>query len=494
MSVLLLVAVLLLAPACGGSESQSAEGVAGVGGAPRQDVPAETSVTFAPTSTAEDQLTPSWRGDFNAMTERRLIRVATTFSRTNYFLDAGQPRGAGYEGLMEFEKSINRQLGSGKLEVEILMIPMRRDRLFSALVEGYADLAAANLTVTPERLELVDFSDPVYQGVSEVIVTGPGSPQLGALTDLAGREVHVRRSSSFFNSLTRLSDELVAAGGKPIKIRAADEILETEDLLELVASGNLPLTVADSHIATFWAEVLDGLVVREDLALVEGQSIAWAFRKNSPELAEVVNSFVAQHKKGTLFGNVILKRYLQQNDWVRNPLSEKQIELFARYRGYFQKYAEEYGVDWVLSAAQGFQESGFDQNAKSRAGAVGIMQIKPSTAADKNVGIPDITSAENNIHAGIKYLAFIRDRYFTEGPDPWNQQLLALAAYNAGPARIRQFRQQAVEKGLDPDVWFREVEQVASRETVTYVSNIAKYYVTYTEQLRRNEALEQARP
>jgi membrane-bound lytic murein transglycosylase MltF len=229
------------------------------------------------------------------------------------------------------------------------------------------------------------------------------------------------------------------------------------------------------------------------VALVEDQSIAWAFRKESPQLAEVVNAFVAKHKKGTLFGNVILKRYLQQNDWVRNPLSEKEKQLFYRYRGYFQKYAEEYGVDWVLSAAQAFQESRFNQSARSRAGAVGIMQIKPTTAADKNVGIPDITSAENNIHAGIKYLAFIRNRYFVEGPDSRNQLLFALAAYNAGPARVRSFRKQAAENGFDPNVWFREVEQVAGRETVTYVGNIIKYYVTYTELLRRNAALEKAR-
>lgn len=434
-----------------------------------------------------------WTGDFDGMVERRLVRVATAFSRTNYFLDAGQPRGVTYEGLKEFEKFINTRLGRGRLQVFVLIIPMRRDQLLPALLEGRVDMVAGNLTITAERQERVDFSDPVATGVSEVLVTGPASPSLSRLEDLAGETLYVRESSSFHGSLERLNDRLDEAGLPAIRIRAADEVLETEDLLELVAAGSLPMTVADSHIARFWADILEGLKVREDLALAEGRSLGWAFRKGSPGLAEIVNAFVAGHKKGTLFGNVILKRYLQRNDWVRNPLSEREIAKFERYRGYFEKYGAQYDVDWVLSAAQGFQESGFDQNAKSRAGAVGIMQLKPSTAADRNVGIPDITSGENNIHAGIKYLAFIRDRYFSEVPDPRDRLMFALAAYNAGPARVRSFRAKAGEKGLDPDVWFQHVEQLAAHETVTYVSNIIKYYVAYTEQLRREAALDAVR-
>ena len=137
-----------------------------------------------------------------------------------------------------------------------------------------------------------------------------------------------------------------------------------------------------------------------------------------------------------------------------------------------------------MVAAQGYQESGLDQSARSGAGAIGIMQLLPSTAADPNVGIPDIEEIDNNIHAGTKYLRFVRDRYFDDpAVDDFNATLLTFAAYNAGPARVRQLRAEAAEVGLDPNIWFDNVEVIAAkrigRETVQYVSNITKYYVAY---------------
>ncbi len=430
-------------------------------------------------------------GDFGTMVEERVIRVVTTFSRTGYFLDAGTPRGATYEGLMELEKFVNNRLGTGRLEVHVFVVPVARDQLLPALLEGRADIAAANLTVTPDRLEQVAFSSTVLDDVSEVIVTGPASPQLDRIEDLAGQDVYVRRSSSYYESLVRLSDELRRQGFGAIRIREVDELLETEDVMELVGAGALSMTVADSHLAGFWRDILDGVEIRADLAVATGRSIAWALRKDSPRLAEEVNAFIQGHRQGTLFGNIMLQRYLGENERVRNPLAGPELEKLRRYRGYFEEYASRYRLDWLLVAAQAYQESRFDHGLTSSAGAVGIMQIKPSTAADENVGIADISSVEDNIHAGVKYFRFIRDRYFKDsGPDDLNQDLFALAAYNAGPARVARFRQQAREKGLDPDVWFRHVEQMAHRETAVYVSNIFKYWVSYREYLRRTEAVE----
>ena len=168
---------------------------------------------------------------------------------------------------------------------------------------------------------------------------------------------------------------------------------------------------------------------------------------------------------------------------------EETIDLFKRYAG-------DYGFDHLMVAAQGYQESGPDQNAKSGAGAVGIMQLLPTTAADKNVGIPDISDAESNIHAGVKYLNFIRNRYFNDPEiDRFNQTLFALAAYNAGPARVARLRTKAEQQGYDPNIWFDNVEIFAARdigrETVQYVANILKYYVGYRlsiqQQLKRSE-------
>ena len=425
-----------------------------------------------------------WAGDLDGMGERGSIRALVTYSKTFYFLDGGTQRGATYEGLLEFEKYLNQQLGRRTLKVHVLIIPVHRDELLPALAQGLGDIAAANLTITPERQRLVDFSTPVASGVREVVVTGPSSKTLASVDDLAGRSVHVRRSSSYWESLERLNGEFQDRGLEPIELVPAEEFLEDEDLLEMVNAGLLPLAVVDSHKANFWAEVFDDIVVHDDLTIREGAAIGWAFRKDSPQLAETVNGFVRSHKQGTLFGNVILKRYLQDNPWVRNSLAKNDRDRFEGVIHLFEEYGGRYDIDHLMLAALAYQESGLDQSKRSRQGAVGVMQMLPSTAADPNVGIADIEQLENNIHAGTKYLRFLHDRYFAdEAMDEFDRLMFTFASYNAGPARVRRLRAEAIEMGLDPNVWFGNVEVVAARrigrETVQYVSNIAKYYVAY---------------
>jgi membrane-bound lytic murein transglycosylase MltF len=149
----------------------------------------------------------------------------------------------------------------------------------------------------------------------------------------------------------------------------------------------------------------------------------------------------------------------------------------------FKKYGDKYDVDYVLMMAQGYQESQLDQAAKSHVGAIGVMQVMPATGKELNVG--DIKQTEANVHAGVKYIRFMVDQYFANEPmDRLNKGLFAFAAYNCGPARVRQLRKEAQTKGLNPNIWFNNVERIAGervgRETVTYVSNIYKYYIAYT--------------
>jgi membrane-bound lytic murein transglycosylase MltF len=167
---------------------------------------------------------------------------------------------------------------------------------------------------------------------------------------------------------------------------------------------------------------------------------------------------------------------------VRSATSEAERRKLQELVALFRKYSDQYDLDFLLMAAQGFQESGLDQNAKSQVGAIGVMQVMPATGKDLKVG--DIRQLEPNIHAGVKYIRFMMDQYFKDEPmDPLNKGLFTFASYNAGPGRIRQLRREAAKRGLDPNVWFGNVEQIASerigRETVTYVSNIYKYYVAY---------------
>jgi membrane-bound lytic murein transglycosylase MltF len=179
---------------------------------------------------------------------------------------------------------------------------------------------------------------------------------------------------------------------------------------------------------------------------------------------------------------MIFRRYLLNTQYVKGASAEASRKRFETLVALFRKYGAKYQMDWMLMAAQGYQESRLDHNARSQVGAIGVMQVMPATGQELKVG--DIAQLEPNIHAGVKYIRSLVDRYYAKEPmDDLNKMLFAFAAYNAGPGRIRQLRREASEKSLDPNVWFNNVERIASerigRETVSYVSNIYKYYVTY---------------
>lgn len=466
------------------SESSSEERPALLGEAADGVAETESAPSVYETDVAIRRLMQPWTGDLDGMVERRVVRMLVTYSKTGYFLDLETPRGITYEAGRLFEDEVNKRLGSGVLRLNVAFIPVARDELIPALVEGRGDIAAANLTITPEREAEVDFSTPFLSGVRELVVTGPGGPPLARLEDLSGQKVFVRESSSYYESLQRLNEDFQSRGLAPIQIEPADELLETEDILEMVSAGLAPITIADEHLADFWVEILD-IVVHPDLAVREGGQIAWAMRKGSPQLKEAVDAFAVSHGKGTLMGNILFKRYLQNTDYVKNAAAEEEVARLRAVADLFRRYGDEYDLEWLLVAAQAYQESGIDQSVRSAAGAIGVMQVLPSTAADPNVDVPNIEEIENNIHAGVKYMRFMIDRYFSEEPmDKLNKALFALASYNAGPARVRRLRSEAEESGLDPNVWFRNVELIAAkrigRETVQYVSNIYKYYVAYT--------------
>ena len=426
----------------------------------------------------------AWTGDYDGMVERNQVRVLLPFSKTFYFLDGGRQRGLTYDMLKAFEDQINADLKRKAVRVHVVFVPVNRDELIPGLLEGRGDIAAGGLTMTPERTQLVDFSTPLAMNVREIVVTGSGGPVLSSVDDLAGKTIHVRKSSSYYESLLRLNTSLRKSGKPAITLVPADEILEDEDLLEMVNAGILPMIVTDSPIAEFWQQIFPDLRLHPDITVNTGGEIAWAIRKNSPNLKAVVNHFVAQNKQGRLLGNMLFARYLKNTTYVRNALARKEVEKFQAMVDLFKTYAKKYEFDWLILAALGYQESGLDQSKRSSAGAIGVMQVLPSTARDPKVNIPNIEELESNIHAGVKYLHFLHNRYFKRDDiDLVNQWLFTFAAYNAGPARVSALRKNATKMGLDPNTWFKNVELVAAkrigRETVQYVSNIYKYYIAY---------------
>jgi membrane-bound lytic murein transglycosylase MltF len=342
----------------------------------------------------------------------------------------------------------------------------------------------------------VDFSVPAARDISEVVVTGPRSPALTTLDDLSGTKVFVRPSSSYWESLNELNALFRERGLEEIEIAATSEYLETEDLLEMVNAGLIKITIADDYLARFWGQVLPNIVIHEDLAVATGGNLGWAIRPDAAGLKQRVDQFVKANREGRLLGNMLIKRYLQDTKYVKNALADEDRQRFDEVIDLFQKYGDRYTFDYLMVAAQAYQESGLDQSVVSRAGAIGIMQILPSTAADKSVGIPDISTIDNNIHAGTKYLRYIVDHYFDDPEiDEVNRTLFAFASYNAGPNRIRRLRAKAAESGYDPNLWFRNVEVVVAnevgREPVRYVSNIFKYYTVYSLLTEQDEVRRQ---
>ncbi len=421
-------------------------------------------------------------GDLDEMVKRRLIRVAVTFNRTHYFIDKGQQRGVAYESIKQFEDDLNADLHTGTLKVHVAALPMSRDQLESALLSGHVDLVAAMLTITPERQTRAAFSLPTRTNVSEVVVTGPDAPPIATVDDLSGQDVFVREGSVYAESLARLNDQLKARGKPPAVLTPAPVALEDDDVLEMVNAGLAPITITDDYLAQFWKKVFTNLTVHADVAVRSGGELAVAARKENPKLLTAVNAWITNHGKGDPFRNTIERRYLDNVKYAKNAASEAERRKFLVMVDLFKKYSAQYDVDYLLMAAQGYQESTLNQDAKSQVGAIGVMQVMPATG--KDLGVGDITLLEPNIHAGVKYMRFMMDQYFKDDPmDPLNKGLMTFASYNAGPGRIAQLRREAAKEGLDPNVWFGNVERVASerigRETVTYVSNIYKYYIAY---------------
>jgi len=437
-----------------------------------------------------------WTGDLDEMETQRMIRVLTVYGLGRYFLDGGQEKGLTYDLFKAFENFINERLDKRHVRLHVVFIPVARDELLPGLIEGRGDIVAAGVAITPELEAMVDFTIPLTKEISQILVTGPSAPQIAAIDDLSGKTVYLRASSNYRFSLDQLNRRFREEGKPEIVLEEISEYLEDVDLLEMVNSGLLEWAVVDDYKARIWTGVFDGLTLRDDIVFRSGLKLGAAVREGSPNLLAVLNEFMKTHKQGTLHGNMLVNRYVKNFDWAKNSLDNKDFKRFQDVAGIFEKYGEQYGIDYLMVAAQAYQESGLDQNARSGAGAVGIMQLLPTTAADKNVGIPDISDAESNIHAGVKYLDFIRKRYFNDpGIDRFNQTLFAFAAYNAGPARVANLRGKAEQQGYDPNIWFDNVEIIAAREigreTVQYVANILKYYVGYRlsveQQVKRGE-------
>lgn len=435
--------------------------------------------------------------DLDGILSRRTLRVLVVPNRTNYFLDRGRERGMTYESFALFgaflERTRQRQLRStspffsalqGPLKLHVVFVPVSRDQIFQALVDGRGDVAAANLTITDSRSRAVDFTNPVITDLNEIVVSGPGAPALQTLEDLAGQTVHVRRRTSYFESLTSLNDRFKATGKAPMRLILLPDAIENEDKLEMLNAGLINLAVIEAPLFDFWSRMFPNIKAHPNLIVRRGGSIAWAVRKGSPELREALNQFLAtDYPRGSVKQLVILASYLRSTRWVKPVYGRSELDRYDRTVELVRQYSNQYGFDYQLVLALAFQESTLNQSSVSPVGAIGLMQVMPATGREMGVG--DIGQPGPNVHAGVRYLRRLMDQYFNEPQLTFlNRMLFTFAAYDAGPARINRLREEADRLGFDRNKWFGNVELVVADrvglEPVHYVGNILKYYVAYT--------------
>jgi len=441
----------------------------------------------------------TWTGDFDQMLERRIIRVLVPYSRTLYFNDRGQEKGLTGEAVRDFERYLNRKYAKvlQHRPLTVFIIPRPRNRLLDDLTRGLGDIAAGNITVTEERRAQVDFVAPADLPASgEILVMRTTSPPIRSLDDLSGKTVHVRKASSYFESLKALNRRWQEEGKDPVKMVFVSDVLEDEDLLEMLNAGIFEYLIVDGWLAEIWADVLPDIRVRKDIVLRSGGITGWAIRKGSPKLREEIGGFCKTVLDKQRIVADRLAQYHKGIVKIKDPTRTPEWKRFEKTWDLFMKYGNRYRFDPVLLAAMGYQESGLDQKKQSRSGAVGIMQLLPATGKAMQVG--DIRESESNIHAAAKYMDQLMTRYFSAAKfNAQGRSLFAIAAYNAGPERILGLCKLAERQGLDPNQWFENVELVAAQkigsEVITYVRNIYKYFMAYKLALQIMEAKERSR-
>jgi membrane-bound lytic murein transglycosylase MltF len=466
------------------------------GGAAAPAVAATTDK--APAARQLDLTAKPWVGDFDGILERRVIRALVPYSRSLYFSDRGRQTGISAEMIRGFERWLNekyaKQLGNRPLT--LVIIPATRDKLLSGLVDGLADVALGNITVTAERGKSVEFVTPPDQKpVKKIVVTGPGSPEIATTADLAGKTVHVRKTSSANEGLVALGERFAKEGRPAIRIVFVPDALEDEDLLEMVNAGILQAVVVDDWMAAMWKVVLPKIQVNSNAVVRDGDHVGWAIRKGSPKLRAEILAYAADEVTNRAVQERI-RKYARRVRQLKNPGGTAEWKRFEQTYKLFERYGKQYGFDPLMLAAQGYQESQLNQEVVSHVGAVGVMQLMPTTGEELRVG--DVRVLEPNIHAGAKYMDRLMAKSFPDAKfDDLNRTLFAFASYNAGPGNIQKMRAAAVKKGLDPDLWFNNVELVTAQkigaETTTYVRNIYKYYVAYKLLEESREATRKAR-
>jgi membrane-bound lytic murein transglycosylase MltF len=435
--------------------------------------PASKPAAAAPSPSVDDS--KAWTGDFDGMLERRHVRILVPYSRTLYYGEKGREHGLTADLARDFEKYLNqkhaKELAGRRITVSI--IPTTRDGLLSGLTDGRGDIAGGNLTATKTRMEAADFVAPVERDPAlELLISGPSSPAVASVDDLSGKKVNVRQASSYFESLNALNDKFRAAGKPPIEIVPMPDALEDEDVLEMLNAGLFDFTVVDSWKAKLWAQTAPKIKVHEDVVLRSGGTIGWAIRKNSPKLQAEIEGFYKNASQQGLI-EARLANYQARLKEIASTYTGPASRRFDQTLAIFRTYGKQYSFDPLMMAVDGYQESQAKQSAASGTAAAATPDAPPTS-----------DQLAQDVKARTQYIADLMAKNFADAKfSETDRTLFAFASYKSGADNITRMRKEAEKRGLDPNVWFNNVEVVTTENfgmlSTGYVRNILKYNEAY---------------
>lgn len=433
----------------------------------------------------------SRRGDLSKILERHTLRVLVPYDNVGFYMEKGRQDGLYVAMMKRFEIFLRQRYLSAE-RLKLFFIPVREENMMQLIADGYGDIAMG-ITPTEEFKRYVDFSIPEKLWLKEILVTPKGKETVNNLSDFTGMTIWVRKSSSYYESLVLLNEYLKALDLSPVNIVLAPEYLADADLVDMVGKREISATIVNDSKLVIWRRFFANVVFNLEVPIKVNSTLNWAIRHNSPILYKEINQFLRQYRDGTPLGTKIYDQYMRTHPTYRARVERSEnehlginVDTFKKFANIFQKYGQYYNIDWMLLMAQSYQESTLNPNARSNRGAVGIMQVLPSTAQEWYIGVHGVNELDNNVHAGTKYMRYMLDAYFNEPELSESEKvLLALAAYNCGPNRITKYREEARSQGLNPNIWFGNVEAIAlshgAKETVNYVKNISELYVSYQE-------------
>jgi len=395
--------------------------------------------------------------DLDEIKRRKVLRVLTRNTSTTFFVYRGEQLGFEYELAREFAKSLGVRLQ--------MIIPPSREALLQYLESGRGDLVAAGMSRTPERERKYAVSAP-YQFVSELLIVSTKDTKTRGLTDLKDKTISVRKSSSYYETLTNLQDRL------RFKIELLPEDLETEDALAQVGDGKIAATVADSNIVQL--ELTYNNKIRSVGALGDIVDIGWVMRQDQPALKAEVDAFMKKLYKSTFYNLMVSKYFKDSKRTVSDPgFRADRGGKLSPYDTLVKKHSRTYELDWRLITAQMYQESGFNPKVTSWVGAKGLMQVMPRTGLELKV--TNLEDPDEGILAGTKLMARYSNLFNSSDIPAKDRIRFALASYNCGPGHVDDARGLAREMGLDPNKWFGNVAQALLLLSKREIAKKARY-------------------